>query len=81
MALDCCGAGGTYQFDKPENAKKILDRKSEFLRTAPGDPIYLVTSNHVCMMQWNSIARSVKAAKTIHVRHLIQMLDPGEAAF
>ncbi|HBJ35247.1 MAG TPA: hypothetical protein DDZ51_10935 [Planctomycetaceae bacterium] len=78
MAHDCCGAGGTYQFDKPENAAKILQRKSEFLRDAPGDPIYLVTTNHVCMMQWNSVVRSVAGGRSIQVRHLIQMLDPGE---
>ena len=78
MAYDCCGAGGTYQFDKPENAAKILQRKSEFLCDAPGDPIYLVTTNHVCMMQWNSVARSNAGGRSIRVRHLIQMLDPGE---
>lgn len=82
MAYDCCGAGGTYQFDKPENAAKMLRRKSAFLREAvsnPGDPIYLVTTNHVCMMQWNSIARSIGRERSIQVRHLIQMLDPGES--
>jgi glycolate oxidase iron-sulfur subunit len=78
MAYDCCGAGGTYQFDKPENSAKILERKSAFLHNAPGDPIYVVTTNHVCMMQWNSIARSIGGDRPIHVRHLIQMLDPGE---
>lgn len=78
MAYDCCGAGGTYQFDKPENSAKILERKSAFLQSATGDPIYVVTTNHVCMMQWNSIARSIAGDRPIHVRHLIQMLDPGE---
>jgi glycolate oxidase iron-sulfur subunit len=81
MARECCGAGGTYQFDKPENARKILERKSAFLRDAPGDPIYLVTTNHVCMMQWNSIARSIASGRSVRVRHLIQMLDPGEECF
>jgi glycolate oxidase iron-sulfur subunit len=76
LAYDCCGAGGTYQFDKPENAAKILERKSAFLREASGDPIYLVTTNHVCMMQWNSVVKSLPTQQSIHVRHLIQLLDP-----
>lgn len=76
MARDCCGAGGTYQFDKEENAAKILEQKSAFLRDAPGDPLYLVTTNHVCMMQWNSIAGSAGNGRSVRVRHLIQMLDP-----
>jgi glycolate oxidase iron-sulfur subunit len=78
MANECCGAGGTYQFEKADNAAKILERKSAFLRNATEQEIYLVTTNHVCMMQWNSIARSTLSGKTVHVRHLVQMLDPGE---
>jgi glycolate oxidase iron-sulfur subunit len=54
QARDCCGSGGVYNIQKPENSREILARKSEFLNHAAGDPVILATSNHVCMMQWNS---------------------------
>ena len=77
-AKDCCGSGGIYNIQKPENAREILARKSAFLNDAAGEPVILATSNHVCMMQWNS-ARSL-VRRPFQVHHVIQLLDPGEKA-
>ena len=74
-AKDCCGSGGIYNIQKPENSREILKLKSAFLSEAAGDPVILATSNHVCMMQWNS-ARSL-VSRPFEVRHVIQLLDPG----
>lgn len=75
-AKDCCGSGGIYNIQKPENAKEILRSKSAFLNELPPEvsPI-LATSNHVCMMQWNSAASLVD--RPFQVRHVIQLLDPA----
>lgn len=73
-AKDCCGSGGIYQVEKPENARAIVGEKAEFLNTADGQPLILATANHVCMMQWNSARTSVK--RPFEVRHVIQLLDP-----
>lgn len=78
MARDCCGSGGVYHVQKPENAREILARKSAFLKEAPGDPVILATSNHVCLMQWNSARTSSLVNRPFAVRHVIQLLDPGE---
>jgi glycolate oxidase iron-sulfur subunit len=77
-ARDCCGSGGVYNIQKPENAREILRRKAAFLDEQPAgiEPI-LATANHVCMMQWNT-ARSFTKTR-FKVRHVIQLLDPGEA--
>jgi len=75
-AKDCCGSGGIYNIQKPGNAREILAKKSAFLDEAGGDPVILATSNHVCMMQWNSARNLVK--RPFQVRHVIQLLDPGE---
>ncbi len=74
-ATDCCGSGGVYNIQKPENAREILKGKSAFLDNLPADrePI-LATANHVCMMQWNSARAFVK--RPFQVRHIIQLLDP-----
>lgn len=72
-AKDCCGSGGIYNIQKPENAREILAKKSAFLNEAEGDPVILATSNHVCMMQWNSAKSQVK--RPFQVRHVIQLLD------
>lgn len=77
MARDCCGSGGVYNIQKPENSREILARKSAFLNDAAGDPVILATSNHVCMMQWNSARASGLVKKPYEVRHVIQLLDPG----
>jgi glycolate oxidase iron-sulfur subunit len=77
-ARDCCGSGGAYNIQKPENAREILARKSAFLNEAEGDPVVLATSNHVCMMQWNSAGASRIVDRPFSVRHVIQLLDPGE---
>jgi len=74
-AKDCCGSGGIYNIQKPENSREILKIKSAFLSEAAGDPVILATSNHVCMMQWNS-ARSL-VGRPFEVRHVIQLLDRG----
>jgi len=74
-AKDCCGSGGIYNIQKPGNSREILKIKSAFLSEAAGNPVILATSNHVCMMQWNS-ARSL-VGRPFEVRHVIQLLDPG----
>ncbi len=78
-AKDCCGSGGIYNIQKPGNAHEILARKSAFLKEAEGDPVILATSNHVCMMQWNSAKSLVK--RPFQVRHVIQLLDPGASIY
>ncbi|MCA9036136.1 MAG: (Fe-S)-binding protein [Planctomycetaceae bacterium] len=79
MSRECCGSGGTYHLQKPENSEQILSRKSEFLNQAPGDPLILATSNHVCMMQWQSAALKNMVRRPFLVQHVIQLLDPGPA--
>lgn len=76
MARDCCGSGGVYNIQKPENSREILSRKSAFLNEAAGDPVVLATSNHVCMMQWHSASSSGLVRRPYVVRHVIQLLDP-----
>lgn len=78
QARDCCGSGGVYNLQQPANAREILARKSEFLNDAAGDPVILATSNHVCMMQWNSAQALRLVRKPFQVRHVVQLLDPGE---
>ena len=78
QARDCCGSGGVYNIQKPENSREILARKSEFLNQAAGDPVILATSNHVCMMQWNSARSGGLVNRPFTVSHVIQLLDPGE---
>ena len=75
-AKDCCGSGGIYNIQKPENAREILAKKSAFLNEAEGAPVILATSNHVCMMQWNSAHSLVE--RPFQVRHVIQLLDPEQ---
>lgn len=75
QARDCCGSGGVYHLQKPENAREILARKSAFLNEAQGDPVVLATSNHVCMMQWNSARTAGLVQRPFLVRHVIQLLD------
>lgn len=77
-AKDCCGSGGIYNIQKPRNAREILAKKSHFLNNAPGEPLILATSNHVCMMQWNSARWGGQVKRPFQVRHVIQLLDPGE---
>ena len=76
QARDCCGSGGVYNIQKPENSREILARKSAFLNQAAGDPVILATSNHVCMMQWNSAMSAGLVKRPFQVRHVIQLLDP-----
>jgi glycolate oxidase iron-sulfur subunit len=72
-AMDCCGSGGSYNIQKPENAKSIIKEKASFIDKLPADirPC-VVTSNHVCMMQWNSAKKYV--SRDFDVKHLIQLL-------
>ena len=77
-AKDCCGSGGIYNIQKPENAREILAKKSAFLNKAEGDPVILATSNHVCMMQWNSARSAGLVKRPYDVRHVIQLLDSPE---
>lgn len=77
-ARDCCGSGGVYNLQQPGNARQILQGKSQFLNTAEGDPVILATSNHVCMMQWQSAGRAGLVQRPYQVRHVIQLLDTGD---
>lgn len=77
-ARDCCGSGGVYNIQKPENARAILAGKSAFLNEAEGEPVILGTSNHVCMMQWHSAGAAGLVRKAFETKHIIQLLDPGE---
>lgn len=74
-AKDCCGSGGIYNIQKPENARRILENKASFLNEAAGDPVILATSNHVCMMQWNSARSGGLVKRPYEVFHVIQLLD------
>ena len=77
-AKDCCGSGGIYNIQKPENAQRILRTKSAFLNAIPdGISPILATANHVCMMQWNSARWNRMVVRPFQVRHVIQLLDPG----
>jgi glycolate oxidase iron-sulfur subunit len=74
-ARDCCGSGGVYNIQKPENARAILRKKAAFLdEQPPGTEPILATANHVCMMQWNTARSFIKTP--FQVRHIIQLLDP-----
>jgi glycolate oxidase iron-sulfur subunit len=74
-ATDCCGSGGVYNIQKPENARRILCEKAAFLDNLPeGTRPILATANHVCMMQWHTAHQFIKTPFT--VRHVIQLLDP-----
>jgi glycolate oxidase iron-sulfur subunit len=76
-ARDCCGSGGAYNIQNPENATEILKKKSAFLNSATGSPVILGTANHVCMMQWNSARAMGLVERPYSVRHIIQLLDPA----
>ena len=78
LAHDCCGSGGSYNIQKPENAREILARKAAFLEDVNARHAILATSNHVCMMQWNSARATGMIQRPFVVRHLIQLLDPGD---
>lgn len=80
-AKDCCGSGGVYHLQKPENAQAILADKSAFLNEAEGAPVILTTSNHVCLMQWHSARATGLVKRPYEVKHLIQLLDPGTLQF
>ncbi|MEQ9218965.1 MAG: (Fe-S)-binding protein [Cyclobacteriaceae bacterium] len=72
-ARDCCGSGGSYNIQKPDNAREIIKGKSEFLNSIP-DEIYpiIVTSNHVCMMQWKTAKELIR--RPFEVKHLMELL-------
>ena len=75
-ATDCCGSGGVYNIQKPENARRILEQKAAFIDALPeGCHPVIATANHVCMMQWNSARRFLK--RDFRVCHIVQLLDPG----
>ena len=77
-ANECCGSGGVYNLEKPENAQSILQSKSEFLNQATGSPVILGTANHVCMMQWHSAGVTGLVRRPYQTRHIIQLLDPEQ---
>lgn len=73
-AEDCCGSGGVYNIQKPENARRILEEKAAFIDTLPeGVHPVIATSNHVCMMQWFRARRFLK--RRFSVCHVVQLLD------
>ena len=76
QARDCCGSGGVYNLQKPDNARAMLARKAAFLEEAAGDPVVLATSNHVCMMQWHSARAGGLVSRPYRVAHIVQLLDP-----
>jgi len=78
-ARDCCGSGGSYNIQKPANAREILARKASFLQDVTCQHAVLATANHVCMMQWHSARAAGIVQRPFAVRHLIQLLDPGDA--
>ncbi|HXC64147.1 MAG TPA: (Fe-S)-binding protein, partial [bacterium] len=71
----CCGSGGAYAATHAAESLAILDEKRRLLGPAAQDA-WLLTGNHVCLMQWSQI-RELKA------RHLVQLLDDSyrEAGF
>lgn len=71
----CCASGGTYNLTHPENARAILKEKSDFLNHTPHEHCTLVTTNHVCMMQWHSAVATGLVKKPVAVKHLVQVLD------
>lgn len=77
-AAECCGSGGVYNIQKPENARAILAQKAEFLNQAAGRNVILATANHVCMMQWHSARSTGLVTRPFSVEHVIQLLDPGD---
>ncbi len=77
-ARDCCGSGGVYNLQKPKNARHILKSKAAFLEKVPKDIVPIVaTSNHVCMMQWNTAKTFIR--RRFEVRHIVQLLDPASS--
>lgn len=78
-ARDCCGSGGVYNLEKPENAQAILAKKAAFLNTAEGSPTILATANHVCLMQWHSAGKTGLVKRPYQVAHVIQLLDPARS--
>lgn len=78
-ARDCCGSGGVYNLEKPENAQAILAKKAAFLNTAEGSPTILATANHVCLMQWHSAGKTSLVTRPYQVAHVIQLLDPARS--
>lgn len=73
-AEDCCGSGGVYNIQKPENARRILEQKAAFIDTLPeGIHPIIATSNHVCMMQWVTARRFLR--RRFSVCHVVQLLD------
>jgi len=78
-ARDCCGSGGGYNLEKPENAQAILAKKAAFLNTAEGSPTILATANHVCLMQWHSAGKTSLVTRPYQVAHVIQLLDPARS--
>jgi glycolate oxidase iron-sulfur subunit len=63
----CCGGGGAYAELQPESSRAILEEKRALLGPLPQGAL-LITSNHVCMMQWSRIPG-------LQVRHAVQVLD------
>jgi glycolate oxidase iron-sulfur subunit len=63
----CCGSGGAYAATHAEESLAILDEKRRLLGPAAQDA-WLLTGNHVCLMQWSQI-------REMRVQHIVQLLD------
>jgi glycolate oxidase iron-sulfur subunit len=63
----CCGSGGAYAATHASESLAILDEKRQLLGPAALDA-WLLTGNHVCLMQWSQI-------RELKVMHLVQLLD------
>ncbi len=61
---DCCGGGGTFFYEHPETAAKIMDRKREQLRAV--EPTLWLTDCPVCRI---NLAGNLKPDSHVNVCH------------
>ncbi len=72
----CCGSAGIYNLVQPGYSRQILDEKMTALRQTGAEAV--VAPNPGCMLQ---IASGIRAhGMTMHVHHLIDLLDRAYAA-
>ena len=72
----CCGSAGIYNLVQPGYSKQILDEKMAALAQTRADAV--VAPNPGCMLQ---IASGIRThGMTMHVHHLIDLLDRAYAA-
>lgn len=72
----CCGSAGIYNLVQPGYSRQILEEKMAALKQTQADAV--VAPNPGCMLQ---IASGIRAhGMTMHVHHLIDLLDRAYAA-